>query len=1013
MRKNGNNELNRGTKKSFISILPIIGAGLLSAGALTGVGVSAWHISRTYKESSEFVNSVSTRVKIDPMAFTDNKTDSHMAEENTKYAAEKLSNWLRDNGQDSYDVSYEIIKPTTPGEQYWAYLSAKFKINKVTSKIESEKDDKIDSDPYQSAFDLKGFNTNNRSFIYRWYDSDHKESTDLTEPKYTILNFSDLFVLPEKVGETGAETKAMSDKDNKNGLVYKVKDSEFLNNVYKDILKYETDTKDVSDKKKYAKIEPRFYIVNNLEGLFNEASYHLLNWLYHDNGGAPLIDYLRIYQNSDYYNFAKEYRTKTWKQEDRKSGALAWRIGEATLADKNGTVLTTTIPNSDVLNWIDYKETGKTEHTAIFSKYVETIVPSSKVKDYIRDNIDDDKLKNTIPTTPDGDCKIDYYWNSYSDLNAAKAYLANITEKNWKKAKIVSVEIDKDSTDAIVNFNKFAASYQKTIIAPKFITTIFGGNKLVGILSLGFLIYLIILGIALALLYRTTGVFSWICMMFMLSMTALIAVFGSASVISLSLLFGLFIMSIAGFITALGICSVMKRRLLSNEDTQLIVAKTFKKSLWPAADTSIMALIFGIMFTYIAPLGLNPLGLALIVGSFANFIGTYLFNGLLHALWFNNKITIGHLGWFGKGHSNVATQALMQGSKFVPTTMDATKLEFQHYSKISNTNIKVTNKASMIACIVVGALLIASIVTFCVLGIAQSSMFRASNCLMISCADANVVNWVKEAGINFNNVVSSADNKLWYFYSSSINEQLINQLTASHPELVGNYWLQQVIGSTNRDILTSALFSILVGSAVAAVYAGIRCNWTAFVPMLVGSMGLPLITLGIAAAAQVMFDETVVLAYLMTTVLNQIVCINVISSINAAWSRHEGYSKSEFRFIVNTAFKNSGFWLILVAAAYSLFIVMFGLASPAGCANCTYVLLIGLLNLFIISPFVMSWILYQFLVIRNKLLIRRNKKHASKVVVNYDEIDEQSIEGLNKFSRQIPIPKEDKKANEQ
>ena len=156
----------------------------------------------------------------------------------------------------------------------------------------------------------------------------------------------------------------------------------------------------------------------------------------------------------------------------------------------------------------------------------------------------------------------------------------------------------------------------KIYVQPKFTETIFGSNNAVGILSLGFLIFLLILLIILAVLYRTTGIFSWLCLMFALSMTLLISTI-SAITISLSLVFGLFALALVGSLICLGICEKIKRRLRSNEDTHLMVKKTFKSSLLPVCDLSLISLIFGICITYIAPIAMNMLGVSLIVGSFA------------------------------------------------------------------------------------------------------------------------------------------------------------------------------------------------------------------------------------------------------------------------------------------------------------------------------------------------------------------------------------------------------------
>ncbi|MCQ2747862.1 MAG: hypothetical protein MJ223_01090 [Mycoplasmoidaceae bacterium] len=45
-------------------------------------------------------------------------------------------------------------------------------------------------------------------------------------------------------------------------------------------------------------------------------------------------------------------------------------------------------------------------------------------------------------------------------------------------------------------------------VDPPFTETIFGGNNAIGILSIGFLTFLIALLVILAVLYRTTGVMS-------------------------------------------------------------------------------------------------------------------------------------------------------------------------------------------------------------------------------------------------------------------------------------------------------------------------------------------------------------------------------------------------------------------------------------------------------------------------------------------------------------------------
>ncbi|MCQ2956313.1 MAG: hypothetical protein MJ233_00060 [Mycoplasmoidaceae bacterium] len=198
----------------------------------------------------------------------------------------------------------------------------------------------------------------------------------------------------------------------------------------------------------------------------------------------------------------------------------------------------------------------------------------------------------------------------------------------------------------------------------------------------------------------------------------------------MSLLFGLFTVSLAGFIAAIAICERMRRRLNSREDTQVIIKKTFRSALLPVIDISIVALIFGVCFTYIAPISFNPLGLALIIGGFAIFISEFLLNGLLHGLFFNNQIMVNRFSFFGKA-SNIANEALAQSNNAVPSTLDATRLTFPYYSSMSKYKLDTTGKGAIIATAVIAALLIVCIVLFSVLGFTSSSMFHTEGCLAI------------------------------------------------------------------------------------------------------------------------------------------------------------------------------------------------------------------------------------------------------------------------------------------
>ncbi|MCQ3914266.1 MAG: hypothetical protein MJ201_00255 [Mycoplasmoidaceae bacterium] len=84
----------------------------------------------------------------------------------------------------------------------------------------------------------------------------------------------------------------------------------------------------------------------------------------------------------------------------------------------------------------------------------------------------------------------------------------NQIKYGFGKAAIKTINLD-DITSYNKSFTTITQDNFKSIyVAPSFTETIFGGSSLVGILSLGFLIFLIALLIILAVLYRTTGVMS-------------------------------------------------------------------------------------------------------------------------------------------------------------------------------------------------------------------------------------------------------------------------------------------------------------------------------------------------------------------------------------------------------------------------------------------------------------------------------------------------------------------------
>lgn len=1011
----GNKKL--GLKKPKRSILPIIFSGILAAGALGGSGVAIWQVAKNYTDSGEFTKTVTGRVEVDPLAnFSEQERaaidDKREVEPYLADCAERLSRWLKDQGQKSYDVSYELYdvdeiddEDFPEDQKFVGYLSANFEVDKIQSRVifsDDDKDKKIDNDPYLSFFNEKAFNTNEKTLVYRWWTQPEHAGE---KPVYSFIPFRDLFTIPEKVGVKSDKSKVLVDKDGNNGVVYKIdSDTVNLNDIFTDLYKAKKYSEEQDPENKEIKNwdQPRLYVVNNINNLYNEVNYHLSNWLVNQENR----DYRKIYENTQYVSIAKEYNEKTFDGESKTQPQKDESFHLASANDHESTAKAH--DNADVFNYIDQATPGAIAADWSFvNKYIPKVVTMNDYQNFMPEKITDD-YKNDVDVDG-GTVKINYFWYQLDTKDNAEKFLNNEITYGFKKSSISNIsfenisDLGKDGARKVLD-RMTKTKFKSVDVAPSFTKTIFGGSQLVATLSIGFLAFLVVLLIILAALYRTTGVMSWICMMFALSMTLFISTLGSTA-ISLSLIFGLFTIAIAGFMAAIAICGRMKRRLNSHEDTQLMIKKTFIKSLLPVIDISIVTLIFGICFTYIAPIMLNPLGLALIIGAFAIFISVYLLNGLLHGLFFNNKIMINKYSFFGKP-TNIANEALTQGNIDTPSSLDATKLEFAYYSSMSKKKIDVTNKKALIAVAVIGIILAACIVAFILLDWKSNTIFHTTNCLAIYSTDNNVLEWVKD--LDYLSYSHDTTSGWWYFYTNASNiEQIARQIADLQGISYGeSIFVQNIVGSTNQDILNFALISVLAAAGCSCIYGAIRFNWIAFIPLLVGIFAMPLIILGLSSVAQVKFDQFVVIAFVFVVVINTIFCLDIVGRINESWSRKDPYNSVEFKFIVNIALTNSWTYIWNVALAYGLLVAAFGVASPVGLWSAIVLLMIGLLITIALAPITIAFLLYRFMLIRNKALSRLVQRNAGKVVINYDEIDEQGIEGINKFTKKIPVAKE-------
>lgn len=1021
------------TKNTKFSYFSIAFASVLSVGLCVSSGVCISHLANKQQQSAEFYGTVNGTINFNPVAFEDksDKSNKNIAMANLEESAKRLSLWMKYSGLSSYDVIYDlddpVINPTTEKPEYTqAHLTAKFDVDKVKSK-EPNVDFKINNDPYLSFFNAKAFNSNNKSLVYRWWTQEISSNPLENKPKYTILNFSDVFDIPTTINSRNDKSKVLTNKNGKNGVMLQVKNGSHdkLNAIYNDLrAAYKSHTEHDDGKEPQhinPKYQPRLYVVNDLDSFFNEVQYHSFNYYYHDNNNES--EYLKWYHDSAIQNFAKSTIHKTrWcpndqiteEQEFGYKNYTSWFF--ETRDDDEGNK----IDNGEILEYIDWSNTGSVE-TSFMRKYIDKIycldldIYTNFFPDTITDVFKNDKIDDDNPI-------VKYIWYEMNSKDDATKYLSNMVNYGLK-GKIVAFncndygiksEANKNERESINNaYNSFVNQHvSKLYVNPKFNNTVlensFGDNSSLISLVIGFAIFLFVLLIILALLYRISGLISWICMIFTLSITMLVAI-ANSMIISFSFLFGMLIMSLASLVSAIVIGEKIKRKLASNNDVPTSISKGLISSFSPILDISFICFIFGICLTYIAPTSLNPMGVALIFGGFAIFVVMFLINSLILLGLFFNEIMLQKFMFLAKP-SNKAIEALNQSQGFVPTTLDTTKLQFSFYNKFTFKKFSLINKNTIYVIIGLVVLLVIGIIIFGIFGISSNVLFRVSHCLMLANVpdkfnNSQVLNIIKSSGVN---ILSSAnDNQKWLIFTNSVlsNNVLdkIMQQFGENNEIsisIGN-----IVGNTNKDILLYAVISVIIASLVSSLYIGMKSNWTAFVPVLVTTFLIPLFILGIGSIVSIKFDEVVVLGFALIVFVNTLITCLTANLINSTWLRRVGYGKQEFKFIINTNFKNNIFLYGQILIACLLLTFMLIIFAPRGLNSLIIFMIIGSCVIPTVSILVVSYLLYHFLHIRNKLLVYFASRNVNKQVIDYDEIDEQEIEGINKFTKTRSIPK--------
>ena len=963
-------------KITKFSILSIFFALLLLVGAIFGISFSIKKISKNTHESGEFANSINYRMKVTLNKDENDKIDDF---EEAKLAIDKaassLSLFLKDIGQNNYDVGYELYKDNQ--DEYYGYLNANLNIKKVKNRLKFEKEEKIiEDDPYLTFFNTI-YNAN-KTFVYKWYKKD-------ANPFYSVIPLQEIVDLNSQL------TKVLNDLSGSPGLMLKVKKNDEINEICKNW--YEA-SKDKNLDKKY---QPKMYIIANLEGLFTEVNYHLQQFdKFNKNPNYEYKRHLEL-QYDSFVHAWKEYIEKNWKGEDNFLFNTKKNNDETFL---NGGFF-------DFLHDLSYQHYSQL--WPWLNKYVIRDIDNENIRDLFPTMITD-IYQNEINIS-DGRAEISYLWLPFQHEIIANNFLNWTKNYMWSSCDNLNCTLENPLFENWINHNFNGITHKK--IQPLFNKNVFKQNYKINSLIISSICLAIAFFCLLIILFRSIGLITWICLFTAIALTSFILC-TTTIFISINIIIALLILAMSGLIIAIEIGSKFTKYRNSNFDTNSIIKKSFSKSLNFTIDITFITFIFGVCFLYLSQRILFTMGLVLVIGSLLLFIFEYLVNMLICFFAFKNKIMFNRWRLFCTKPTSKAIESFanyfQQSQKFIFN-------DFVKYTNFANKlKLNLFTKKKIIIYLIFATIFLGFLIfNLCILSIKAKTFFTNYYELNIINNNLNqkedILKWLKN--INFDYDKMKIIDKTFSFYTTKeITPDMVDKLIKESNNMLDlktNLFAKTIINQGGYQKFNISIFVILFNSLIIAFYLGLRYNWTSFVTMIYSgclTITIFIFTLLINYYCFALnsnlssFYNMLVLSLIFNTYCTNLVCCNYLSAMKIPWHHNIKYHNSDWKLLINYVYKNSFFYDLIIFIFLSMMMISLGLTLPKGLELLVINISFGSLINFFLLPFVLCVSQYYLLIVRNKI-IGLSKNGIIKSQVNYDKIDEQLIDNINHFPAKI------------
>lgn len=508
---------------------------------------------------------------------------------------------------------------------------------------------------------------------------------------------------------------------------------------------------------------------------------------------------------------------------------------------------------------------------------------------------------------------------------------------------------------------------------------------------------LFVIGIFISVRYRVPGAVAFVISAFVFIITAVLYnAFGfTFSLYSfIALAFGTFLSLLAPVF----LCRNTLKEIRESSTISASLVKSVKKHWKTAVDFHIISILCSLSFLFFGIGGNINFGSMLIISVFISFILSGIIYFIL-MLFYTQYMQSNTYTWFlSKGYyaQLIKLNEPNQESKYKSSWI------YKMWNSYAY-NVNLSSKTSYISLLVFVLIAIAGVFVLGFVGSLFSIDFNNTNILVFKNFDQfnlSTNDIVKQ--LNINVLQSYVYNNELFIYTSQIYD--IDSVTSSLGVLPGvkdlltnNFLLTTMTTDVSIQIVLNTLKCIGIAIGFCAVWAGLSLNIISIIPLAITQFVPVFILSGFFGAVQFPLQLEITLVVSVIFMITSVISAASLSSLKASWNRGVEIEKNELKALfTNIISKINLNYLIFIGlfVVLSLFSIIFSSLSLILIFVC---LIIALVWISFYANRILVFLWYQCILLRNlfsqEILLTKGERN---VKINYDFVDEQLINGINK-----------------